>query len=111
MCRMMCGDLGTENKATDYTHFTDFTRAFIRVIREIRGVLLRPPYGGNDMKLWWRVTLGIAGLAVLWSGFALVDPAAAQGQTAASTTRRKAGEAFKNVTTSTLKELSVDDFL
>ena len=63
------------------------------------------------MKLWWRLTLVVVGLAGVWLGaFAWVDGAAAQGQ-AASTTAKKAGGAFKNVTTSTLKELSVDDFL
>ena len=63
------------------------------------------------MKISWRLVVG-AGLAGLWlSGFAMVERPAAQGQTATSTTRKKAGEAFKNVTTSTLKELSVDDFV
>jgi hypothetical protein len=63
------------------------------------------------MKISWRLAVG-AGLAGLWlSGFAMVDRPAAQGQTAASTAGKKAGEAFKNVTTSTLKELSVDDFV
>ena len=62
------------------------------------------------MKLWWR--LAVAGLAVLWlSGFASVARTAAQGQAPASTQGKKAGEAFKNVTTSSLKELSVDDFI
>jgi len=60
------------------------------------------------MTLWWRVNVVVAGLAGVWlSGLAL----AAQGQAVASTTGKKAGEAFKNVTTSTLKELSVDDFV
>jgi hypothetical protein len=64
------------------------------------------------MKRWWRVNVAVAGLAGLWlSGLALVGQAAAQGQAVASTTGKKAGEAFKNVTTSTLKELSVDDFV
>src|SRR5439155_23589246 len=53
-----------------------------------------------DMKLGWRLTLAIAGLAWL---FAFAHGVEAQN--------RKAGEAFKNVTTSTLKELSVDDFI
>ena len=52
------------------------------------------------MKLGWRLTLAIAGLAWL---AAFADSVKAQNQ--------KAGEAFKNVTTSTLKELSVDDFI
>ena len=64
------------------------------------------------MKLWWRLTLAVAALAVLWSSFAWVDRASAQGRGAApTTTGKKAGEFFKNVTTSTLKELTVDDFL
>jgi len=59
------------------------------------------------MTLWWRMNLVVGGVAGVWlSGLAL----AAQGQ-APSTTGKKAGEAFKNVTTSTLKELSVDDFV
>ncbi len=59
------------------------------------------------MKLWRRINLAIAGLSGVWlSGFVL----AAQGQPAAAA-GKKAGEAFKNVTTSTLKELSVDDFV
>ena len=62
------------------------------------------------MKVWWKLTLVIAGLTTLWSGFTFVDPAAAQGPPPA-TSGKKAGEYFKNVTTSTLKELSVDDFL
>jgi photosynthetic reaction center cytochrome c subunit len=60
------------------------------------------------MKVWWRVNVAVAGLAGVWlSGLAL----AAQGQAAAPGAGKKAGEAFKNVTTSTLKELSVDDFI
>lgn len=59
------------------------------------------------MKLWWRINLAVAGMAGVWlSGLAL----AAQGQPTAAA-GQKAGEAFKNVTTSTLKELSVDDFV
>jgi len=59
------------------------------------------------MKLWRRINLAIAGLSGVWlSGLVL----AAQGQPAAAA-GKKAGEAFKNVTTSTLKELSVDDFV
>jgi photosynthetic reaction center cytochrome c subunit len=64
------------------------------------------------MKLWWKLVLLVTGVTVLWIGFAFVSPAAAaQGPAAAPPTPRKAGEAFKNVTTSTLKEVSVDDFL
>src|SRR5262245_13922702 len=62
------------------------------------------------MKVWWKLTLVIAGLTALGSVFTFVDPAAAQGPTPA-TSGKKAGEYFKNVTTSTLQELSVDDFL
>jgi photosynthetic reaction center cytochrome c subunit len=61
------------------------------------------------MKVWWKLTFVIAGLAILWSGFTFVDPATAQGPP--PTSGKKAGEYFKNVTTSTLKDLSVDDFL
>jgi photosynthetic reaction center cytochrome c subunit len=55
-----------------------------------------------------RVTAAIVGLATVWLG-ALALRAQAPGVTPA--TGKKAGEAFKNVTTSTLKELSVDDFI
>jgi photosynthetic reaction center cytochrome c subunit len=59
----------------------------------------------------WRPYLAIAGLSIVWlSGLARAERAIAQGQTATAT-GKKAGEAFKNVTTSTLKELSVDDFV
>lgn len=44
-------------------------------------------------------------------GVGLVDRAAAQANQAAAAKAQKAGEVFKNVTTSTLKELTVDDFL
>ena len=67
------------------------------------------------MKVSWRLTLAVAGLAIAWViGVGLAGLVAAQGQAtapAASLAGKKAGEAFKNVTTSTLKELSVDDFL
>jgi photosynthetic reaction center cytochrome c subunit len=62
------------------------------------------------MKLWWR--LAAAGLASVWlCGFATVTRTAAQAQITASPQGKKAGEFFKAVTTSTLKELSVDDFI
>jgi photosynthetic reaction center cytochrome c subunit len=62
------------------------------------------------MKLWWR--LAVAGLSVVWlGGFASVVKIAAQAQMTASPQGKKAGEYFKNVSTSTLKELSVDDFI
>src|SRR4029077_20187317 len=60
------------------------------------------------MKPWRRMNRAIVGLAVAWlSCLAL----AAQSPSVAPSTAKKAGEAFKNVTTSTLKELSVDDFV
>jgi len=55
------------------------------------------------MKLSWRGVVTVV-LALAWLGaIALSSRVAAQN--------KKAGEAFKNVTTSTLKELSVDDFI
>ncbi len=66
------------------------------------------------MKSWSRpllfaaTALGIVSLL----GLALVNRAAAQArQTPAPAKQQTAGEAFKNVTTSTLKGLSVDDFI
>jgi hypothetical protein len=60
------------------------------------------------MKVWWRVNVAVAGLAAAWlSGLAL----AAHSQSVAPGAGKKAGDAFKNVTTSTLKELTVDDFI
>src|SRR6266849_3716559 len=53
------------------------------------------------MKLWCKLIIVVAGFGAL---------AAAQSQVSVPP-NKKAGEAFKNVTTSTLKELSVDDFL
>jgi len=62
------------------------------------------------MKFWWR--LSVAGLAAVWLwGFASSARPAAQAQMTAPIQGKKAGEYFKNVTTSTLKELSVDDFI
>jgi len=54
-------------------------------------------------------TLALVGSACVWlTGLVL----AAQGtQIVSPVAGKKAGEAFKNVTTSTLKELSVDDFI
>jgi hypothetical protein len=64
------------------------------------------------MKLWSRPALAVVGAVGLWlSGSMLIDRAAAQDQAEPSATGKKAREAFKNVTTSTLKELSVDDFV
>ena len=64
------------------------------------------------MKLWSsRLMLAVAGGAVVWLiGVALTGPASAQGPAAAPKSQT-AGEAFKNVTTSTLKGLTVSDFL
>src|SRR5437764_5755544 len=67
------------------------------------------------MKLSLRLTLTGAIAVTLCSGFRMVYKTAAQNRGAAPSPApagtRKAGEVFKNVTTSTLKELSVDDFL
>ena len=61
------------------------------------------------MKLWWRLV--VAGMACVWlGGVAMVVRMSAQAQITVAQ-GKKAGEAFKNVSTSTLKELSVDDFL
>jgi photosynthetic reaction center cytochrome c subunit len=58
----------------------------------------------------WQFVVAIAALAGVWTvGFALAARPSAQAQTTSA--GRKAGEAFKNVTTSGLKELSVDDFI
>ncbi len=56
----------------------------------------------------FRLNLAIAGAASLWLTALTL---AVHGQTASPAAGKKAGEAFKNVTTSTLKELSVDDFV
>jgi hypothetical protein len=63
------------------------------------------------MKFWSRVALGIAGLTLCLDGFSWTGRVAAQSRIPTPATGQKAGQAFKNVTTSTLKELSVDDFL
>jgi len=75
------------------------------------------------MKLWFRrLPLVVAGLAIIWTVTTMVSqtqapprgaaaPAAQARGAAAATTNPKAGVYFKNVTTSTLKELSVDDFI
>ena len=63
------------------------------------------------MKSWARpLTFAAAALAGIWLiGIAVVHRAAAQGAT--TTAGKTAGEMFKNVSTSTLKGLTVDDFL
>src|SRR3954465_1491446 len=69
------------------------------------------------MKLWFRrLPLVVAGLAIIWTVTTMVSqtqapPAQTARGAAAATTYPKAGVYFKNVTTSTLKELSVDDFI
>jgi hypothetical protein len=66
------------------------------------------------MKLSSRLMLTAAIAVILCGGFGMVYKTAAQNRgapPAAPTGTRKAGEFFKNVTTSTLKELSVDDFI
>jgi photosynthetic reaction center cytochrome c subunit len=61
------------------------------------------------MKMWQSVAVA-SGIVVLWlSGLALAARPAAQSQAAAS--GRTAGQVFKNVTTSGLKDLGVDDFI
>jgi Photosynthetic reaction centre cytochrome C subunit len=64
------------------------------------------------MKLWsTRLMLAVAGGTVVWLiGVALAGQAAAQAP-AAAPKPQAAGEAFKAVTTSTLKGLTVSDFL
>src|SRR5690348_980598 len=66
------------------------------------------------MKLSLRLMLTAAITLIVSSGFAFMYKAAPQARGAApaqAAGTRKAGEAFKNVTTSTLKELPVDDFI
>src|SRR5579863_3715696 len=53
------------------------------------------------------ILAAVALSAVGLLGVGLVDRAAAQANQAATAKAQKAGEAFKNVTTSTLKELTV----
>src|SRR5262245_60283324 len=59
--------------------------------------------GCAPMKLCCRLIVTIVVVSAWIGGLALTPRGSAQN--------RKAGEAFKNVTTSTLKELSVDDFI
>lgn len=64
------------------------------------------------MKLWSRpLVLGMTSLGAVWlGGVAVVDRANAQASQAVSTSQT-AGVVFKNVSTSTLKGLTVGDFL
>ena len=62
------------------------------------------------MNVRWR--LAVAGFVCVWlCGFMWAVRPSAQAPIATTAGGKKAGEAFKNVTTSTLKELSVDDFI
>ena len=66
------------------------------------------------MKVSWKVSMAAGTLAGLWMvGVALAARPAAQEQPRMreSIVGKKAGVYFKNVSTSTLKELSVDDFI
>src|SRR5262245_29673647 len=56
----------------------------------------------------YRLNLAIVALACVWLSALTL---AAHEQGVSPSAGKKAGEAFKNVTTSTLKELSVDDFV
>jgi hypothetical protein len=60
-----------------------------------------------------RLSLAVTIMAVVWlAGFGLIDRAKSQAGAATSQTKPKtAGETFKNVTSSTLKGLTVDDFM
>ena len=62
------------------------------------------------MKVGKRLLLVGAGSVILWIGFLVAAPAP-QTQMPTPPQGVKSGQFFKNVTTSTLKELSVDDFL
>src|SRR5215468_8933831 len=62
------------------------------------------------MKLWLRLTLTVAVLGIAWSALVMVDRAAAQNNPSPPS-GKKAGEYFKNVTTTALKNLTPDDFL
>ena len=66
------------------------------------------------MKRSWRITLTAAGLTALWVvGFSMAVKPAAQEQPrmTAPINGKTAGEYFKNVTSSPLKGLPVDDFI
>ena len=64
------------------------------------------------MKFWARLLLAVAGSTIFWMSLSIMgSPAAAQVQMPTPPSGIKAGQFFKNVTTSTLKDLSVDDFL
>src|SRR5258708_4154163 len=81
--------------------------AGIELSSRVRFALLNPSEG-IDMKLWRLTNLAIAALAAVWLNGLVLAAQGAQGQAPAG---KKAGEFFKAVSTSTLKELSVDDFV
>ena len=59
---------------------------------------------------WW-MNVAIVGSAAVWLSSLALAGHSQPGQPVVPTAGKNAGEAFKNVTTSTLKELSVDDFV
>src|SRR5678809_47235 len=63
------------------------------------------------MKWRTRLPLAVAASAVLWMASTFVAKPAPQTQMPTPPANIKAGVFFKNVTTSTLKDLTVDDFL
>jgi hypothetical protein len=63
------------------------------------------------MKWGARLFLAVAGSALIWMTCSLAARPAVQTQMPTPPAGVKAGQFFKNVTTSTLKDLSVDDFL
>src|SRR4029453_15705903 len=63
------------------------------------------------MKWRTRLLLAVAGSAILWMASSFVARPTPQTQMPTPPTGVKAGQFFKNVPTSTLKDLSVDDFL
>src|SRR6186997_791126 len=63
------------------------------------------------MKRRSRLLIAVAMLSLLWMGYSLAAPREPQTQMAPPAAGMKAGQYFKNVTTSTLKDLSVDDFI
>lgn len=64
------------------------------------------------MKLWSKLILAVSGMAAAFLiGIVLTGHAAAQAPAAAAAKGQTAGDAFKNVTTPTLKGLTVSDFL
>jgi len=59
-----------------------------------------------------RLVPAAAGMALVWlTGSAMIHRAAAQAPAAGAEAKKTAGEVFKNVTTTSLKGLTTDDFL